>query len=101
MDGPRSRGYGARSGYDVRTRRLRGSPEGRDGVNRDIQTATRAILRTRPPSRNAGRTRRPKVHRRTFRRASALALSVEPAHQHVFELDELPHAMARAFAANA
>src|SRR5271165_1555601 len=26
-NGPRSRGYGARSGYDVRTRRLRGGPE--------------------------------------------------------------------------
>ena len=36
MDGPRSRGYGAPSGYDVRTRRLRGGPEGRDGVNRDV-----------------------------------------------------------------
>src|SRR5271170_1192347 len=34
MDGPRSPGYGARSGYDVRTRRLRGGPEGRHGVNR-------------------------------------------------------------------
>jgi hypothetical protein len=33
-----SRGYGARSGYDVRTRRLRGGPEGRDGVNRDVHT---------------------------------------------------------------
>src|ERR1035438_4430994 len=38
MDGPWSRGYGARSGYDVRARRLRGGPEGRDGVNRDVHT---------------------------------------------------------------
>src|ERR1700730_18851265 len=38
MDGPWSRGNGARSGYDVRTRRLRGGPEGRDGVNRDVHT---------------------------------------------------------------
>src|ERR1700733_12200360 len=38
MDGPRSRGYGARSGYDIRTRRLRGGPEGRGGVNRDVHT---------------------------------------------------------------
>src|ERR1700716_3452578 len=38
MDGPRSRGYGARSGYDVRTRRLCGGPEGRDGVNGDVHT---------------------------------------------------------------
>src|SRR3984885_10433397 len=43
MDGPRSRGYGARSGYDVRTRRLRGGPEGRDAVNRDVHT--RLIVR--------------------------------------------------------
>src|SRR5271156_5985112 len=38
MDGPRSRGYRARSGYDVRTRRLRGGPEGRDGVNCGVHT---------------------------------------------------------------
>src|SRR6202030_3380151 len=38
MDGPRRRGYGARGGYSVRTRRLRGGPEGRDGVNRDVHT---------------------------------------------------------------
>src|SRR3982075_1487774 len=43
MEGPRSRGYGARSGYDVRTRRLCGGPEGRDGVNRDVHT--RLIVR--------------------------------------------------------
>src|ERR1700735_334330 len=43
MDGPRSRGYGARSGYDVRPRRLRGSPEGRDGVNRDVHITPRKI----------------------------------------------------------
>jgi len=29
---------GARGGYDVRSRRLRGGPEGRDGVNRDVHT---------------------------------------------------------------
>src|ERR1700722_17188922 len=35
MDGPRSRGYGARSGYDVRTRCIRGCTERRQGVVRD------------------------------------------------------------------
>src|SRR5271154_5906735 len=33
MDGPRSRGYGARSGYDVRTRCIRGCTERRQGVS--------------------------------------------------------------------
>jgi hypothetical protein len=33
VGGPRSRGYGARSGYDVRTRCIRGCTEGRDGVS--------------------------------------------------------------------
>src|SRR5271166_1867978 len=33
MDGPRSRGYGARSGYDVRTRCVRGCTERRQGVS--------------------------------------------------------------------
>src|SRR5437868_3878613 len=32
MDGPRSRGYGARSGYDVRTRCIRGCTVRRQGV---------------------------------------------------------------------
>src|SRR5689334_10502765 len=32
MDGPRCRGYGARSGYDVRTRCIRGCTERRQGV---------------------------------------------------------------------
>ena len=31
MDGPRSRGYGARSGYDVRTRCVCGCSQGRQG----------------------------------------------------------------------
>src|SRR5579863_4482580 len=44
MDGPRSRGYGARSGYDVRTRRLRGGPEGRDGVNGDVHTLSPGLI---------------------------------------------------------
>src|ERR1700753_4022632 len=33
MDGPRSHGYGARSGYDVRTRCVRGCTERRQGVS--------------------------------------------------------------------
>src|SRR5271166_4208153 len=33
MDGPRSRGYGARRGYDVRTRCIRGCTERRQGVS--------------------------------------------------------------------
>src|SRR5215469_847721 len=38
MDGSRSRGHGARSGYDVRTGRIRSGPEGDDGVNGDVHT---------------------------------------------------------------
>src|SRR3977135_1841569 len=41
MDGPRSRGHGARRGYDVRTRRLRGGPEGRHGLDPRISDEMR------------------------------------------------------------
>ncbi|MGH6888095.1 MAG: NAD(P)H-binding protein [Rhizomicrobium sp.] len=40
MDGARSRGYGARSGYDVRTQCIRGCPAGRQGVKVLILGAT-------------------------------------------------------------
>src|ERR1700722_4492802 len=41
MDGSRSRGYGARSGDDARTRRLRSGPTGRHGVKVLVLSATR------------------------------------------------------------
>ena len=70
MDGPGCRGYGTRSGYDVRTRRLRGGPELTATytplkieipfVVRFCQVAIRAYncQRARAPFRDAGLGRR-------------------------------------------
>src|SRR5213078_69121 len=43
MDGPRSRRYGARGGYDVRTRCIRDGPAGRQGVRVLMLRGSRSV----------------------------------------------------------